>query len=200
MGILGIAIIFIMFFYVSRPMLKAVKNDFDNEIIDLAKKTTKSIGTLDQRTKSLDQKMQNQWEVLDKKIDSVYAASISYTDLRVKPLEQRVTSVEEKQKSQDKALVELKKDLEQTQRVLHAHGRKTNDLVELIFKAAYGAKWNSEGKKVFDQYVVCGNQELWDKVLAKLTPEQISQVKKVADLEKKVVCLEKAYCSTKKRR
>ncbi len=133
---------------------------------------------------------------VDLKIESV--------EKRVKSVENRVTSVEAENDTL-RALAErnarcvkkLHKRLTETRGLVETHGRKINDLSETVFKAAYGADWDSLGQKAWDQYVLCGNQNLWDEVVKRLTPEQMQKIIQVDQLNQRIEALEKRPKTTK---
>ena len=133
-------------------------------------------------------------------------------DLKIESVEKRVTGVENRVTSVEtendtlRALAErnarcvkklynevsaLGERLTEVRGLTETHGRKINDLSETVFKAAYGADWDSLGQKAWDQYVLCGNQNLWDEVVKRLTPEQMQKVIKVDQLNQRITALEK---------
>ena len=127
-------------------------------------------------------------------MSNVVAGYYADADLRIGSLAGRMTAVESKTDT-IRALAEknercITKHYKELRGLVETHGRKINDVVELVFKVAYGADWDKEGKKVFNQYELCGNQKLWDKVLKRLTPEQMQKVLKVHDLNERIAKLE----------
>jgi len=120
-------------------------------------------------------------------------------DLAIESVENRVTSVKAKNDTLQ-VLVKRNEDsiakhYKELRGLAETHGRKINDVIELAFKASYGADWDKEGKKVFDQYVRCGNQNLWDQMVKKLTPEQVRKILKVHDINERIAKLEKKKTS-----
>lgn len=126
-------------------------------------------------------------------------------DLKIESVENRITGVEAKNDTL-RALternarciaklyddvVDIGERLTETRKLTETHGRKINDLSETVFKAAYGADWDSLGQKAWDQYVLCGNQNLWDEVVKRLTPAQMQKVLKVDKLNQRIEALEK---------
>jgi len=110
--------------------------------------------------------------------DSVYAA----IDKKVEVVSAKIDTVELKA---DSALAEIAKTREtqkQLANVVYTHGRKTNDLAELIFKIAFGSQWQAKSKAVFAQYAKCGNQALFDSAVTKLNEAQCAKLKKLRTL------------------
>jgi len=119
--------------------------------------------------------------------DSVYAA----IDKKVEVVSAKIDTVELKA---DSALAEIAKTREtqkQLANVVYTHGRKTNDLAELIFKIAFGSQWKVKGKAAFAQYAKCGNQALFDSTVTKLNEAQCAKLKKIADIDVRIAEIQK---------
>ncbi len=87
-------------------------------------------------------------------------------------------------------VVALSARVTETRKLAETHGKKINDLSETVFKAAYGSAWADSGKAVWDKYVLCGNQEYWNEVVKRLTPEQMQKILQVDQLNQRISALE----------
>jgi len=147
----------------------------------------------------------------DSNVTAASADLKDYVDLKVNPLDDRVTAVELRVDTLEIDTDSLRKDVDRNARCvqfLHnkmkdlgerltetrnltvVHGKKINDISETVFKAAFGSAWADSGKAVFDKYVLCGNQEYWDEVMTRLTPEQMQKILQVDALDKRIAALE----------
>jgi len=145
-------------------------------------------------------------------IDASSKKLMAYVDIKVVRLDKRIFAVEAEmdtfrtemdslrinvdQNTQSIQILcnemeDLGKRLTEARNLAVVHGKKINDVSETVFKAAYGAEWCKEGKKAWKQYVLCGNQNLWDNVMTRLTPGQMRKIMKVDDLNQRIVALEK---------
>lgn len=145
---------------------------------------------------------------LDSKVDSLSTNMEAYyadVDLKIGSVETRVTNVEFENDTL-RALAErnarcvqklynevvtLGERLTETRNLAVTHGKKINDLSETVFKAAFGTAWADTGKAVWDKYVLCGNQEYWDDVVKRLSPEQMQKILQVDKLNQRIAKLEK---------
>lgn len=132
-------------------------------------------------------------DTLSKNVEGYYAD----VDLKIGSVEKRVTGVEAENDTlralaqrNARCVKKLHKRLTETRGLVETHGRKINDLSETVFKAAYGAEWDSLGQKAWDKYVLCGNQNLWDEVVKLLTPEQMQKIIQVDQLNQRIEALE----------
>jgi ribosome-associated translation inhibitor RaiA len=55
------------------------------------------------------------------------------------------------------------------------HGRKVNDVVEMIFRMAWRDDWE-KGKVIMGQYLRTGRQDLWDMTMKRLSAEQAKEL------------------------
>lgn len=166
-----------------------------------ASKTT--VTTLSSLIDSLSTDMEAYYASVNLKIESV-ESRVTRVEARTDTLEIRVTSVEFEndtlralaernarcvQKLYNE-VVELGKRATETRKLAETHGRKINDISETVFKAAYGSDWDKHGKVAWDQYVLCGNQNLWDEVVKRLSPEQMQKIIQVDQLNQRITALE----------
>ncbi len=68
--------------------------------------------------------------------------------------------------------------------------RQVNDLSQMVFDLAYG-KGDSIGNAMYAQYVNCGNQNLWDSAMVKLSPKVLEKIQRIAEIDAKLAELEK---------
>ena len=87
-----------------------------------------------------------------------------------------VTMVDEKV---EKLQTETTESFEQTIVVLRylceTHGRKVNDVVEMIFRMAWKDDWKI-GKTIMDQYLRTGRQDLWDMTMKRLSAKEVKEL------------------------
>jgi|GEM_PF-2716129 len=82
-------------------------------------------------------------------------------------------------KKVERLRMETMESFEQTIVVLRylceTHGRKVNDVVEMIFRMAWKDDWK-KGKTIMDQYLRTGRQDLWDMTMKRLSAKEVKEL------------------------
>jgi len=121
-----------------------------------------------------------------------------YVETKLDPLEERVEKTEKDIAKLKVRMARLSQKIAKTLNLAVTHGRKINDLAEMIFRAAYGAEWDTVGRAAWNDYVVNPTQKRWDEMAAKLTPEQITKILEIDKLQERIAELEAEKAATAK--
>ncbi|MDD4996408.1 MAG: hypothetical protein PHW15_02995, partial [Patescibacteria group bacterium] len=90
-------------------------------------------------------------------------------------LNARLNAVEKEMRESFKKITYILTYMYKTNHLAVVHGKKINDIIEMLFKRAWKDDWLT-GKRVMEEYLRTGRQDLWDMTMKRLSAEQAKEL------------------------